>query len=543
MIVEAPDGKTIDFGDIHQDQVVAAMSELYPPQQQAPVYPKGATAQEKATQDAAARDTAAQEAMLSGGAGRRVVARLTGYGANAVSAIPGLKEAGSALAAMAGAGEGQNFSDRYASLQEAQAAMRKAGETTDPGATTLGNVSSTILGLGLGGKIAGSVAGHIARTAPKTAAAVTAFQKAHPYWANTLASIPVGAAYGAGEGTSAGERMRNAAVGAGIGALTAAPITAVAEKVVAPAVGKVASLFSKSAPAQKMFSKTPSSEELSSHAGSLFKQADELGGILKPEFTNKFVAEIDKMRPQTKVGQVISGDSAFTKTIERMANIKNEPVTLAGAQEIDEALSEAIDGFVDAGRLTKQGKKLLDIQSTFRDMIEKATPEDLIGGSEGFAALKEARRVWAASRRMADVERIMTRAELMDVPATGIKTGFRTLLSNPSRIRGFSKAERAAIKTAAETGLGTEALRLVGSRLVPLLTGAVSWSVPATGAAMAVSAAARRGAAALQRKRANRVLDEIARPFTGRVREPPPVTGLAPAGLAATNPLQNMVRQ
>lgn len=66
------------------------------------------------------------------------LAAVTGYGANLVSMVPGLKEAGSGLAAAAGYGDGDSFSDRYNNLEKAQQAMREAGVQLHPVATRAG---------------------------------------------------------------------------------------------------------------------------------------------------------------------------------------------------------------------------------------------------------------------------------------------------------------------------------------------------------------------------------------------------------------------
>ena len=120
-------------------------------------------------------------------------------------------------------------------------------------------------------------------------------------------------------------------------------------------------------------------------------------------------------------------------------------------------------------KLSKEGMQMLDIQTKFRDMINKADETQILGGKEGFDALKQARKLWATSRQMSDIDRIVQRAELSEQPATAIKSGFRTMLSNPNRMRGYSPEVKKAIKDAATTGAVTDLIRTFGSRLLPLL--------------------------------------------------------------------------
>jgi len=255
----------------------------------------------------------------------------------------------------------------------------------------------------------------------------------------------------------------------------------------------------------------PNSDQLRQAGSNLYKQADQAGGVLTPQFTNEFVDEVQKLAPQTEIGKIVGGDSPFTQAVARISAIKDKPITLQAAQEFDELLGDAIDGFVDQGKLTKQGVKLLDVQSKFRNMIEEAKPEHFIGGKDGFDAVVQARKVWAASRRLADIERIVSRAEMMEQPATGIKSGFRTLYNNPSRMRGFTATERNAIKKAAESGIVSDIIRTAGSRLVPIVAGASGGGLGATAAATAGSIAARGLGARMQIGKANQVADIIAR--------------------------------
>lgn len=74
-----------------------------------------------------------------------VASRLTGYGANVADQVPLLGKAGSVLAAIAGAGQGDTFDKRLNDLQDSQAAMRQVGEKSDPGATMLGKASANVL--------------------------------------------------------------------------------------------------------------------------------------------------------------------------------------------------------------------------------------------------------------------------------------------------------------------------------------------------------------------------------------------------------------
>lgn len=243
-------------------------------------------------------------------------------------------------------------------------------------------------------------------------------------------------------------------------------------------------------------------------ASQAYQLAEDKGGTLASSFTDNFVSEVDKVMPQTKAGKMLSGKSALSSVVEDIKSLKGSNISLKEAQEIDEFLSDTIDNFMDAGRITKQGKKLLDIQTSFRRMIDAAPESQVVGGKEGFEALKEGRRLWSASAKMRDIEKIISRAEMTDNPATAIKSGFRTLYNNEARMRGFTDKERELIKKAANTG-SIEALRGLGSRLIGIIT-ATTQGVPQGLTAMAGSAAARKAASKIQTGKAEKVTEEIA---------------------------------
>lgn len=256
--------------------------------------------------------------------------------------------------------------------------------------------------------------------------------------------------------------------------------------------------------------KIPTADELRSAAGALYKTADQRGGVLKNTFTNKFLDEVDKFRPQTEAGKLLAGDDAVTKITENLGSLRNRPISLQEAQEIDEFLGDAIDGYTELGRVTKQGKKLLDIQTTLRNMIDEADQSLIDGGKEGFDALKKGRQVWGQQAKLRDIEKIIQRAESMDNPATGIKTGFRTLANNAQKLRGFTKEEKALIKQASETGIVSDLLRTGGSRLIPIIAGAGGGGVLGTAAAQMGSTASRGLATKNALYKASKVAKEVA---------------------------------
>lgn len=269
----------------------------------------------------------------------------------------------------------------------------------------------------------------------------------------------------------------------------------------------------KSAPA------IPTAADIRTQSGALFNQADQLGGTLQPHITNAWINKAASVLPQTSAGKTVLGETPATQLVGRLDQLRDKPLTLSEAQEIDSALGEMANSQVDAktGHYNAEGYKLLDIQHSLRDSIENASAADITGGKAGFDTLVKARNLWAASARMADVERVINRAEGRDNPATILKNGFSTLANNAKHMKGYSAEEKAAIQRAAKTGIVTGALRVAGSRLVPIgagTAGSVGGPVGALASATVgygISEASRALANHLQLKRSNNVRATIAK--------------------------------
>lgn len=233
----------------------------------------------------------------------------------------------------------------------------------------------------------------------------------------------------------------------------------------------------------------PSSEQIREKGGELFKLAEQKGGILKPEVADEFYNKVLSIKPQTEAGQVFKGSSPVTDILNNVSSLKGKPLTLDAAKEVDEALGDMAYSTMDKfGKLSAEGKKFLDMQTALRKTIEKADENMIIGGKEGFEAVKEARKLWAASLRLRDVEKIIQNAERMEQPSTSIKAGFRTLLRNGDRIKGYTPQEVKALEKAAKTGVVTDFFRLAGSGLVPIGSGFVGFSAGPIGGVMGSAA-------------------------------------------------------
>lgn len=265
--------------------------------------------------------------------------------------------------------------------------------------------------------------------------------------------------------------------------------------------------------------KAPPAAEVRASASQKYQAADAAGGILKPNLTDTWINNASTVLPQTSAGKTILGKTAVSELVDRMQGLKGKSLTLAEAQEIYSALGDMASSHVDplTGKLLAEGKKFSDIQDALWDVMENASPADIQGGKQGFELWKQGKTEWAKSMRMADMERIIQRANNADNPATVMKNGFNTMLANRKRMRGMSKEEVRAVKHAARHGILIGPLKFMGSRMISTMTGlgaGMFGGGPLGAAAGAVVGAAvgtvpRARANALQRGRAQKALNTV----------------------------------
>ncbi len=265
------------------------------------------------------------------------------------------------------------------------------------------------------------------------------------------------------------------------------------------------------------------STDVRQSARNLYKEAEQAGGEITPQTVDRFLDGVSglKMR-ETSIGAPPPTNDLSARLQDWLGGFRGKQMTLNDATIIDQHLTESLSdpSMLNMGRPTAEGLRLTKIRDSLRDMIDDLTPENVVGGTAGFDATKAARAEWSKAASLETVESIIEKAMMMDVPASGIRSGFRTLYNNKNRLRGFSDAEKAAIKKAAETGLLTGSLKLIGSRLVPISAGASVFVSPSTamiaGAGATASYAARNAATKMQQNKANAILDLISQRGAGK---------------------------
>jgi len=268
------------------------------------------------------------------------------------------------------------------------------------------------------------------------------------------------------------------------------------------------------------------SETVREQASALYKQADEIGGALNPQFADDYAKRVARASQKdpfiTQIKRKAGKDDAYANVLEVMDEYRGQPLSFERAKALDETLGNLAYSNVDNfGKMDDVGRQYLEMQGTLREAIESAKPTDFMGGNQAFKIAKEARKQWTAQNKLRDIERIIENAERFDNPAKAIQTGFRTLLRSGKKIKGYSTSEIKAMEKAARTGIVTDALRIAGSSLGPIITGSVGVTTMgpagmlAAVPAFAVQSGAKGLASARQTARAKNASREVVRSLQG----------------------------
>lgn len=276
--------------------------------------------------------------------------------------------------------------------------------------------------------------------------------------------------------------------------------------------------------------KAPTAQDLRNKASAEYQHAKQLGGTLTPKAMDKFLDGINDIQVKDDIARQLGGKDFVAENLPVLEKMRGQPMTLQRATDIDQRLTELMDAETMFGKPTQNGRQILQMQNKLRETIENAGLDDVIGGTEGFDAIKNGRKLWQQSAKLRDVEAIIQRAQGMEQPATGLRTGFRTLLNNPNRMRGYTAEEKAAIKAASETGTVGNLFRAFGSGLVPIASGITGAAGGPVGAALAgasgfaVQQASKAIGANMQLSRAKAVEQLLSQLTPKQVNELPPET-------------------
>ncbi|WP_143710422.1 hypothetical protein [Tabrizicola sp. TH137] len=366
---------------------------------------------------------------------------------------------------------GERYSTALDALRVEQEAFRQAEPVAAIGGEVLGSLLGPVKGAGGFINAGASTGARIGRGA--------------------LVGAAGAGAYGFGEGEGG---IANRAVSGAI----AAPVGLVAGGALTGAGQAFNALRNAASRNPALREAMPTLEGLRETASGLYAKAREMGGELSE----------GQVSAMTKGISARINEAGFDRQLHpRVAAVVDRLTSETGPKSLQEMeILRRVAGNAAASLQPDERR----IASQIIDAIDDAV-DDMGGGS---AALGAARETWSRLRRMETIDEAITKAGLTDDFAAGLRNQFKILLRNPRRLRGFSEAQKAAIRAVAMGGPVSNALRHLGKLLSPTgisgaaLTGGAAFSgaglgslaIPAAGAGMTAIANA------LTKSRANRAL-------------------------------------
>lgn len=235
----------------------------------------------------------------------------------------------------------------------------------------------------------------------------------------------------------------------GVAAVAAPAGQAIGNKITSAVQGRAADrLLAQAAP-------TP--ESLKSQAGAIYQQLDDLGvtipqprvQALSQRILNTIKGEGFNQRIHPKVAGVLDEVEAVAgqpMTTSQVDTLRKVAQGAARSLEPDEArLGSMIIGQID-------------------DFLEELPEQAVSGGNANVGGLfRQARGMWSQARKSEMLQQAFEKARNQASGfENGIRVQFRSLLNNPRKMRGFSEAEKDAIKQVVRGGSAENIMKAMG---------------------------------------------------------------------------------
>lgn len=279
-----------------------------------------------------------------------------------------------------------------------------------------------------------------------------------------LAGGAIGAGQGATYAFNAGEggfedRASDAVTGAALGGALGAA---------APAIGGVArrgaqALANRGA-TRATIANAPTTQELRASAAKLFDSASKDGVSVTPAAFRSAVDDIAQYAANEGLDPTLHPGA--TAALKRLTQAVDDPNQTASVETLRRVLgSAARSSAPDEGRIASGMIDRLD------DFMDNLTPDQISGGDPAsIATLKQARELWGRMRRSEMVDEAL---ELAGDSAGSVGVGgninnaarqkLRAILASPTKRRGFSEQELAALREVVRGTPTQNALRLLGA--------------------------------------------------------------------------------
>lgn len=347
-----------------------------------------------------------------------------------------------------------------------------------------------------------------------------------------------GAIMGGAQGFMDGEgdsRIPDAVTGAGLGAALGG---------LASGIGAGISRYAKNAATRKAVAEAAKAgkptDELRAAGNALYQQVDDAGVQIKPSsFDRMWNDALAKLRANSGYDE-LAGPGSLTPNSARVMEIMKqsggkmaaEPTAALPFKSLDQMRRQAGAAAGNVANKTDQqaGMQIID---TLDDFVQRLSPDDVIAGDvEALkTAIPKARDIWGQMSRSQKIDdAIEAGGDYLSGGSSGIRNQFKNLLRNPKHLRGFSEAEKAAMRSVVNGGPLEQLVNLAGGglgQLGSIAAGGTVGGLPGAALGAGLAAGQRKLSEAMTTAAAERVRAAIA---SGRLRDPAVKAALEAAG-------------
>ena len=349
-------------------------------------------------------------------------------------------------------------------------------------------------GYAYGGEIAGALA-----------APVGAFKSTGKLSLDMLKGAGTGAwtsgLYGAGasEGDMAG-RASDAGNSALLGALIGGAIPAIGAGVQRYRQGSANNAAVKAAAKG-----APSSDELRAAGNALYREVDDAGVQISPQAFDRMRGNVlDDLRANTGFDE-LPGPGSLTPNASRVNEIMSAASTKMAAEPTAALPFKALDqmrrqaGAAAGNKMNPTDQKAgMAIISGLDDLVAKIGPDDVVAGDIAAlqSALPKARETWARMKKSQIIDdAIDAGGDYLSGAASGIRNQLKNILRNPKIAKGFSEAEKAAMRKVINGSIPEQLLNLASGGLGQMATaiaGGAAGGVPGLALGAGIAAGSRK---------------------------------------------------
>jgi hypothetical protein len=197
-------------------------------------------------------------------------------------------------------------------------------------------------------------------------------------------------------------------------------------------------------------------------SSAIYKAMQESNSTLTPQATKKVFSGIDSALSESGImNKRLHGDTlGIVSDLKKVAKEKSGNVSIEELDQYRQLLGDVVKKNTDVGgKLNADAFKANIAINKLDDVVENLKPELISGGKESVNLLNQARGEWQRYRKFDAITSIVKKA---DGDPNRIKTLMQNFVNNPKNLRGFSDAEKSALKNASRNSTGEGLLKAVG---------------------------------------------------------------------------------